>query len=96
MALVEDIKILGDLARRFESYRLEFEAQIARLKAENTRLADEVRRLRQSREPSFHRVAQECKSCLFRIFAEEHMPMPEAEGKLAKGDEDGTIKVKGG
>jgi cell division protein FtsB len=80
MGFAEDIRTIADINRRLESYRLQYEAQIAKLKAENSRLAEEVKRLQERREPGSRKIAEECKTCLFRVETLKRM----AEGAKMK------------
>ena len=64
MGFSEDLVSLKDISRRLEQYRLQAEAEITRLKAENARLRSELDTKKARVPPKLH---NDCVHCLYRI-----------------------------
>ncbi|MBA7567702.1 hypothetical protein ES708_09418 [subsurface metagenome] len=53
--------------RRFEGLDLEREREIIELKKQLAEAKKEVRRVRERHEPGSRKLAEDCKTCLYRI-----------------------------
>jgi Ser/Thr protein kinase RdoA (MazF antagonist) len=66
VGFTDDIKTLGDLARRFEQYRLQAERDKAELRKEVAGLKAELAK-KQGRAPQ--RIHGDCQHCIYRLQA---------------------------
>ena len=67
MTFQRELHAMRDSLRRLEGLVLEREGELIKLKKQLAEANEEVRRLRERREPGARKIAEDCKTCIYRV-----------------------------
>jgi hypothetical protein len=67
MTIQRELQAMRDSLRRFEGLVLEREREVIELKRQLAEAKEEVRRVRERHQPGSRKIAEDCKTCLYRV-----------------------------
>jgi hypothetical protein len=67
MTIQRELQAMRDSLRRFEGLVLEREREVIELKRQLAEAKEEARRARERYEPGSRKIAEDCKTCIYRV-----------------------------